>query len=368
MVDSKTSWTKNFFMFACKIAVFYFNNTYLTPIFATMSWLDRIKKKVFYRAAVRWFNRVSLPGLNKVPIGAIVKYFTITFQKNDISMRASAMAFNFFLALFPAAIFFFTMIAFIPIDHLHKDILTYLSNLIPSNAYKAVEHTLSDILKKQHGGLLSFGFFSAMIFASNALFNMFKAFNLYDSAEEKRSEIRRRLLSLLLTLLLSVAVVVAITLFTVGQYGLNWMARKHYLSGSFAYGTLVVIKWLFTFFLYQFVISSMYYFGSAVKRKFQFMNTGIFLATIFTIIATATFAYYVNHFNSYNKLYGSIGTLLVILLLIYFNALIILYGYELNAGLIKLEEKKVRLKEVTAEQLEKQEVLENKPFETKLDS
>lgn len=191
---------------------------------------------------------------------------------------------------------------------------------------------------------------------------MFKAFNLYDSADEQRSEIKRRGLSLLLTLLLSFAVVVAITLFTVGQYGINWLARKHLLSGNFAYGTLVAVKWAFTIFLYQFVIASLYYFGSAVKRKFVLFNPGVVLATVFTIIATALFAYYVNNFNSYNKLYGSIGTLLVILFLIYFNALIILYGYELNAGLEKLKDKKVSPESVTAEQLETQVVIENVPI------
>ncbi len=327
-----------------------------------MDWYNNYKKKVFYRATVRWFNRVSLPGLGKVPIGAIVKYFTFTFQHNDISMRASAMAFNFFLALFPAAIFFFTMIAFIPIQDLHKEIMSYLSTIIPSTAFKAIEQTLTDVLKNQHGDLLSLGFLSAMLFSSNALFNMFKAFNLYDSADEQRSEIKRRGLSLLLTLLLSFAVVVAITLFTVGQYGINWMARKHLLSGNFAYGTLVVVKWAFTIFLYQFVIASLYYFGSAVKRKFVLFNPGVVLATVFTIIATALFAYYVNNFNSYNKLYGSIGTLLVILFLIYFNALIILYGYELNAGLEKLKDKKVSPESITAEQLETQVVIENVPI------
>ncbi|MDZ4756784.1 MAG: YihY/virulence factor BrkB family protein [Bacteroidota bacterium] len=327
-----------------------------------MSWFTNYKKKVFYRAFIRWFNRVSLPGLEKVPIGAIVKYFTFTFQYNDISMRASAMAFNFFLALFPAAIFFFTLIAFIPIGDFHKEIMSYLSTLIPTSAFKAVEKTLTDILKNQHGGLLSFGFFSAMVFASNAFFNMFKAFSLYDSAEEKRTELKRRLLSLYLTLLLSLAVVIAIALFTVGQYGLNWMAHKHYISDKFTYYTLVVVKWAFTIFLYQLVIASMYYFGSTVKRKFDLLNPGILLATAFTIGATAIFAYYVNNFNSYNKLYGSIGTLLVILLLIYFNALIILYGYELNAALEKLKEKKINPETITAEQLEKEVVLENKPI------
>ncbi len=327
-----------------------------------MPWYNNYKKKVFYRALVRWFNRVSLPGLGKVPIGAIVKYFALTFQQNDISMRASAMAFNFFLALFPAAIFFFTLIAFIPIHDLHKEIMSYLSTIIPLTAFKAIEQTLTDVLKNQHGDLLSLGFLSAIIFSSNALFNMFQAFNLYDSAEEKRTELKRRVLSVLLTLLLSFAIVFSITLFTVGQYGLNWMERKHLLSGSIIYNSLVVLKWAFTVFLYQFVIASLYYFGSAVKRKFVLFNPGIILATAFTIIATALFVYYVNHFNSYNKLYGSIGTLLVILFLIYFNALIILYGYELNAGLEKLTIKHISPEKITAEQLDKETVIENKPI------
>lgn len=319
-----------------------------------MIWLHdfMVKRSVAYRWLYQHTKRISLPGFQKVPIASVLGNFYKSLEKDDITSRASSLAFNFFLALFPAVIFFFTLIAFVPIQDLHASIMQKISELIPKAAYESVSTTIEDILKNQHGGLLSFGFFTALLLSSNALFNMFKAFNKYDQAIEPRSVFHRRWLSLLLTILLSVFFILSTLLITVGQHIIDYLAERHFLTDWLSIAGLNAIKWGATILIFYTVIACLYYFGSSLKRKFKFISAGTSVASLGCIAATYGFSQYVNNFNSYNKLYGSIGTLLIVLLLIYFNSLMILYGYELNTSIEKAARDHIKPADMTVSDLE----------------
>jgi membrane protein len=286
-----------------------------------------------------------------VPLFTVLSFFFKTIEEEDLGMRAASMAYNFFMALFPAVIFFFSLIAYIPIENLHEDILKNISNIMPTSAFEAVQSTLNDILKNQHGDLLSFGIISALFFASNAVFNMFKAFNSYDKTADTRSVWRRRLLSLLITVILSLLLVVGVFLIAFGQFALDWLVEKGVLNRDLGFYSLVLVKWVIILALYFMIISFIYYFGSTVRHKWKFITAGNTIAAVGSISATLAFTFYVNHFNSYNKLYGSIGTLLVVLLLIYFNSLIILFGYDLNTSIQKAVAALIKPEEITSDKL-----------------
>ncbi|MBI3234326.1 MAG: YihY/virulence factor BrkB family protein [Bacteroidetes bacterium] len=305
-----------------------------------------------FRGLYRKLCHISFPGFQEIPIATVMANLARSLEKEDINMRAAAMSYNFFLALFPAVIFFFTLIAFIPIEDLHFTIMQKISELMPKSAFESTESTITDILKNQRGGLLSFGFFSAMLFSSNAVFNMFSAFNKYDQTVESRSVIYRRLLSLLLTIFLSAFIIISVLLVTFGQTAIDFLVQKRWLTDGISYYGLILLKWGATIFIFYTVISCLYFFGSSLKRHFKLISTGTTVATIGSIITTVGFAAYVNNFNSYNKLYGSIGTLLVVMILIYFNSLMILYGYELNSSIEKAVRDKIKLQTMSVEDLE----------------
>ena len=82
-----------------------------------------------------------------------------------------------------------------------------------------------------------------------------------------------------------------------------------------------------------FIMSGLYYFGHSAKYRWRFFSPGAIVATILSIIATYLFSSYVDGFDSYNKLYGSIGAIIVLMLLIYFNTLCVLVGFELNKSI-----------------------------------
>lgn len=311
-----------------------------------------IKRVAFYRWFYSKLGKISFPGFQELPIAVVLGYLYTSLEKDDLGTRASSMAFNFFMALFPAVIFFFTLIAFIPIQHLHDSIMLNISNIMPQAAFESVKSTIEDILRNQHTRLLSFGFFSALIFSSNAIFNMFQAFNKYDKAVESRSVLYRRVLALVLTIFMAGFLIISVVLITFGQVAIDFLVQKKWLTDDISYYGLIFIKWGVTIFIFYTIVSCLYFFGSSVKRKFRFISTGTTIAVIGSIVTTLAFASYVNNFNSYNKLYGSIGTLLVVLLIIYFNSLMILFGYELNSSVEKAIRTKLNANDIIVSDLE----------------
>ena len=162
---------------------------------------------------------------------------------------------------------------------------------------------------------------------------MMKGFNTSYHVSEKRSPAKRRLASLVLTFILSVLLIVATILIIFGEIVIKYLVTKHILKTKTQVWLLLLGKWVVVLALFFIAISFLYYYAPSVKKRWRFISAGSTLATVLTIITSIVFAYFVNHFGQYNKLYGSIGTLIVIMLWIYFNSLILILGFELNASI-----------------------------------
>jgi membrane protein len=251
-------------------------------------------------------------------------------------MRASAVSFNFFLAIFPSIIFIFTLIPYIPIDNFQEKLLSLLEEVMPYNAYQAAKETILDIVTNQRGGLLSIGFISALYFSTNGFNALITAFNATYHDIETRSALQQRLVSLYLVIISILLFTLAIGLIILSEIGLNIILKE----GEVLYYLVMAGRWVILFGLFYCMISFTYFLGPAKQSRRKFASPGSFFATIFSVLTSVGFTYYVNHFGQYNKLYGSIGTLIVILLWIYFNSLVILLGFDLNASIAKAQRAK----------------------------
>jgi len=295
--------------------------------------LDRVIyriKRIFLRLLIR-ARKISFPGFDGIPLYDVMLFFYRSIVDSNFTTRASAIAFSFFLALFPALIFLFTLIPVIPIRNFQAELFLLIRDLLPANTFAAVEGTIQDILTKPRGGLLSLGFFMALIFASNGLVSMMSAFDSSLHTIEKRNWLDQRLISILLLFILSILLTLAIALIIVGQYAINYLDSESSLVGSrLTYYLLSVARWVITIALLFFAYSSLYFFAPTKKTRWRFISPGSTLATVLSIIVLIGFGYYITRFGQYNQLYGSIGTLLVILLLSYLMSLILLIGFELN--------------------------------------
>jgi len=281
----------------------------------------------------KFLRRLIIPGFDGMPVYDVATFFIRGLQKGALSMRAAAFSYNFFLALFPAIIFFFTIIPYIPIAGFQDNLLELLQDFIPKKAFDAVEETLFDIVKRPHGGLLSLGFIMAVYFSTNGIHSLIVAFNQTRHTVETRSWVKQRLISIVLVFILSLLVIISIALIALGPVALDFLVKHNMLRDSFSYYLLIVGKWVVSSAMLFFAFSFLYYLAPAAASRFRFISAGSTLSTALTILASVGFNYYFNSISRYNTLYGSIGTLIIIMVWIYFNAMIVLIGFELNVSI-----------------------------------
>ncbi|HCS21400.1 MAG TPA: YihY/virulence factor BrkB family protein [Bacteroidetes bacterium] len=287
-----------------------------------------------------------VPGLEQISWHKLLTFYLVRADREDIRMRASFMAFHLMLAIFPAIIFFFTLIAYLPLENADKDLLELIHRLMPENAYKSLASTMEDILSKQRDGLLSIGFLAAIYFSTSAMDSMIRSFHNSLKIKDKRPYYKKKLYSILLNCYFSLILLAALVLITAGDAFLVWMRTHDLLGKGFISYVWQVLNWLVVIILIQLVISSLYRFGPYNRSSWKFLNPGSFLSTILILLMSILISVYVNQFNSYNRIYGSIGTLLVIMLWIYWNSVVTLIGFEFNIYLDQVKRKRLLDKEL----------------------
>ncbi|MDD2563709.1 MAG: YihY/virulence factor BrkB family protein [Salinivirgaceae bacterium] len=276
---------------------------------------------------------IGFSGMSLWDVG--LQFFTGITQ-GAIGMRGSAIAFNFFLAMFPAIMFVFTLIPYLPIEDFQNQLIQFIGTLVPETSFDIIETTIRDIITRKRGSLLSFGFIAALYFSTNGFVAIISAFNETVNYFEKRSWIAIRVTSILLIFIILIFVSITIGLITFGETILNYLVLKEILVVGITYYLLIIGKWIITISFFYFSIAMVYYLAPAKRKEFRFFSPGATLATILGIIIIIGFSFYINNFNRYNTLYGSIGTLIIILLWFQLNATILLIGFELNTSIFSL--------------------------------
>jgi len=294
-----------------------------------MEWLHRQLLHVkLYSRFIEWTKVCVLPGFSPLPLYTVSTFFFREIAKDTLINKASSLAYSFMLAIFPSIIFLFTLIPFIPVDGFQDKLLSLIQLILPHNAFLAFESTLKDIVKNQNSGLLSFGFLSAIFFATNGVTNLMKAFNKSSLVIETRSWLKQRLIALILTMVIFFSIVICIAAMAFGEILLSYL----HIEESLAVYAIQFTRWALLGVLYFITISILYRYGPSHAKKWKLFSAGSWLATILAFVTIWGFSFYINHFASYNKVYGSIGTLIVVMIWLYLNSLILLIGFELNAS------------------------------------
>ncbi len=283
-------------------------------------------------------KKIKPIGFSGLSIYDVTIFFWKGLMEGAITTRASSLAFNFFLAFFPAIIVFFTLIPYIPIDGLQETLMELLSTVLPPSTNEITFATLDDIINNPRGGLLSIGFILALYFSTNGIDSLIEAFNASYHIRESRPLIQQKILSLGLTLLLSMMLIIAISSIIFGKLAVNYLTEYELIS-EYAGELILYGKWFTMLLMLFFGISTLFHLGPSLKSKWRLFTPGSIFATIFIIITSIGFNYYINHFSQYNKVYGSIGTLMIILIWMYFNSIILLTGFELNASISNAKQK-----------------------------
>lgn len=309
-----------------------------------MEWVHQQLLKIrIYALFIEWTKVCVLPGFSPLPLYTVASFFFKEIGKDSLVNKASSLAYNFMLALFPAIIFLFTLIPFIPKRiGFQKQLMDFIVLILPADAYKAFEATLNEIVNKQNGGLLSFGFILSLFFATNGVHSLMMAFNKSSLLIETRSWVKQRLMAIALTVTIALSVIICIVAMTIGEFALKYIDNELDLKGNFIAYLIQLTRWSLLGILYFVTTSVLYRYGPAHSKKWKFFNPGSWLATILAFLTIWGFSFYINNFSSYNKVYGSISVLIVLMIWLYLNSLILLIGFELNAS-VDLSKRSIKI-------------------------
>ncbi len=296
---------------------------------------NKVLRSVFVKKVNTTLRKISLPGFEGMYLYEVGDFFLQRLKEGELQTRARAIAFSFFLALFPTIIFIFTLIPYIPIPAFPEKLLLLIKEFLPSSTYEAAKGTIEDIVLHQRGGLLSFGFIFAIFVSSDGVLALMSWFNRSYHGKDQRRGWKKRIMAIGLTLTLSLFVFTAIGLLITSEIIFSYLEKKEILVHLAQVILLLLGKWTVLLLLCFSAISLLYYFGPSKHEKVKFISAGSSLATMLIIFTTLGFNYFINNFGQYNKIYGSIGTLIVILIWLYINLLVILVGYELNVSIRK---------------------------------
>jgi len=301
--------------------------------------LTKIERKILQWGPIAFLIKRSketiLPGFYGIPLYDALNFFVNQINKIGLNQRASAIAFNFIMAIPAACICVFTLVPYLPVSRqFTKELLSLTRDISPSqNVYNFVSTFLDDFLNTQRGGLLSFGFLLVIFYASNAMLTIINTFDksIYQH-DQKTNFLQKRWKAIKLTVIV-LGLLIGTILILIGEGYLstviiNWLQLKG--TSIFLFKSL---RWLITLFLFYYGIALIYKLAPSVTKRWKTFTVGALLATFLTVATTFIFSYWVNNFSSYNKVYGSIGTVLIVMLLIYINSLILLIGFELNVSI-----------------------------------
>ena len=290
-------------------------------------WIIELLKRVRFKKA-------------NVSLYDVIKIFLEKLTTDEVIERAEAVAFNFTLSIFPAVIFLFTLIPFIHTwipDVSTESIMGFIGDMMPASMYDVISHTVEDIISKQRGGLLTFGALFSLVLSTSGMLALMKAFNACYKTVEKRGFFKTRLIATGLTLMLAFVLILAIILLIVGNFVINlintelaWLHLDDYVVTL-----LLLVRFIVIFIVFFLAISFIYYFGPAVHYNWRFFSIGSLLATLLCLAVSYSFSFYITNFGTYNKLYGSIGVLIALMVWQLILSIVLLVGYELNASIHK---------------------------------
>ena len=297
---------------------------------------NKLNKIPIVKQLVVLTKAIKLKTLEGLSLYDILELYVLGIFKGAFSYRASSIAFSFFMALFPFALFILNLIPFIPLENFQADFLEFVEEGVPPNTYDAIEAILRDIMETSHQGLLSSGFILSILLMTNGINAILGGFEMSAHITITRGFFRQYFISLAISLVLSMILLITVAAIVIAEV----MIQKINIRGYVA--DVSVIEWSrYGFILLMILITTsiLYKFGAKETSSIAFISYGAVFTTILIVISSYIFGIYVTKFAKYNELYGSIGTLLVLMFYIWINCMVLLLGFELNATISKLKRK-----------------------------
>lgn len=274
--------------------------------------------------------RTKLPSLEGLTLYQLLRIYINGIVEGALNYKAGSIAFTFFMALFPFALFLLNLIPYIPIDNFQENFLIFVEENVPPTTYDAIELILIDIMNNSYRSLLSTGVIMSVLFMANGVNAIINGFQSSAHLSISRNFFRQYVIAITLSVLLSLMLVLSVAVYLTVEVLMH--ASDYPYIANIARNLFVVLMILLT-------VSILYKFGTKETKHLSFISYGSVFTTILMSLTSIAFGFYVSKFAKYNELYGSIGTLLVIMIYIWINCMILLLGFELNAAIYTAKRK-----------------------------
>lgn len=296
-----------------------------------------VERIILNSPPIRFFSekskKIILPGFDGVPLYDVIMFFKEQVARVGLTERASAISYNFIMSIPPSCLFLFTLIPQLPFIRrgaVKRQLHTIIRDIIPADTYnKNIIAFVDSFFKQDHIALLSFGFLLLIFFASNGMMGLMRSFNKNYIGFEKRTGLNTRIIAIKLTIIIMGLILGCVLLLILQGAVLKMLGIK----SQFVLNVIGVFRWLFLISLIFYAIAFIYKYAPAIQKRWKLASPGAILATFLSILTTLGFSIFVNNFGKYNALYGSIGTIIVLMIIIYINSLVLLIGYELNVSI-----------------------------------
>lgn len=306
---------------------------------------ERIERIHVLRNLVRPLKKIKLPWLQGLSFYDLLELYILGIMEGALTYHASAIAFSFFMALFPFALFILNLIPYIPIEGFQLDFLQFIREGVPPNTYDAIANIVNDILNNSHSGLLSTGFILSIFLMANGLNGILGGFESSRHVLIKRGFIHQYLVSLGMSLILSFLLLVTVAIIVIFEVFIQKTIIQDVFSDTIS--LIILGRYVFVVLMILITTSILFRFGTKHFIGGPLITIGSVFTTLLILLDSYAFGIWVIRFSKYNELYGSIGTLLILMFYIWINCMILLLGFELNASIDKLRKKKE--KEIGAE-------------------
>ena len=306
---------------------------------------DKLDKIPIINILVRFFKQIKLPGLGGLSFYDLLELYITGIVRGALTTRASAIAFSFFMALFPFLLFVLIIIPYVPIEGFKIEFLQFLESFLPPNTSEFfIENIFENIDQTQRGGLLSSVFILSIILMANGVNAVFSGFENSYHEQLSRSVLKQYLFALSIALILAFLLIITIAVLGYFQIYvveglLEALENRGYETASKNIIWTDVAKYVFFVIMVYLATATLYFFGTKEGRHSKFFSIGALFTTLLIILTSYLFGIYIENFGQFNKLYGSIGALLILMFYLWLNSNILLLGYELNASLNNLRKR-----------------------------
>ena len=293
-------------------------------------------KKILHKLK-SFFDSIPLPGFEGITLLNLFQFLKEVFQKGNFAIRSAAVSFHFFVALFPTLIFLLSLIPYLPIDGVKESLLLLAGDLMPFVIYDIFETTVNELFTRRYNAILSIGFVLSLYYASLGINTLLTAFSQSYQLKLKNGYFKQQLISLGIFLFIIIMFLSAVALSIFGNYLGSQLVSLDF--ENYVNFLIDIFKLLLQILLVIFGIAILYHFGNPHTKKFRLINAGTLFATIVIFLATKGLSIYFSNFNVYNKIYGSIGSLLITLVWLNVVSYVLIIGFELYTKASEIKKK-----------------------------